>query len=253
MLAQSGRSGELPTPVANSVIDAMTALYNVVGILAALVGRGKAIDVGEIQVSMLEAAIAIQCQEISAHINLNQRFERSSSGLAAPWNDAPYGVYETQRGSIAIAMADLALLGKILEVPELNLIASTGDTFSQRDRARVVLQEAALVFRRDDLVDLLLQHDVWCAPVLGFEEVTELEQVADSGILKTLHHEIYGSFVTPGLPVGFSNFEPSYEAAPPLPGEHTDEILRELGLSDAEIQDLKAGKYISSPKSSEDA
>lgn len=235
MLSQSGKKGEPPTPVASSVIDAITALYNVIGIISALLGRSKNMDVGSVEVSMLDAAIAVQCQEISANINLQQKFERSESGLGAPWNDAPYGVYRAKDGYVAIAMADLSLLGQILLVPALAEISKDPNGFSRRDEAKTAIEAATIKISRDKLVDSLLEHDVWCAPVLSFEEMRELEQVQMSGILRELNHKEYGSFVTPGLPLKFSKFSPEYDVAPPLPGQDSRAVLTQAGLTDEEI------------------
>lgn len=245
MLAQNGRADSSPTPVANSVIDAMTALYNVIGVLAALLGRNNSVDVGEVGVSMLETAIAVQCQELAAHMNLGQDFHRSESGLGAPWNDAPYGVYDTTDGYVAIAMADLALLATILDSDELNTIASSGPTFPHRDQVREILQAITRGYGRDELVDLLLEHDVWCAPVLSFDEVKNLEQVKVANIFRTMDHPTYGSFVSAGLPVQFSSYQPAYTVAPPLPGEHTVDVLIEMGLTPSDIEQLSRDGVIS--------
>lgn len=238
MLAQSGKREEPPTPVASSVIDAITALYNVIGILAALVGRSRETDVGAVEVSMLEAAIAVQCQEIAANINLGQRFERSESGLGTPWNDAPYGVYRAKDGYVAIAMADLAELGQILQIPLLEEIASDSNGFLRRDEAKVGLEAVTSTWFRDELVDALLKHDVWCAPVLSFEEVQQLEQVKASSIMKRLTHDEYGEFTSPGLPIRFSEYAPPYDVAPPLPGQDSREVLRRAGIPEDEVEAL---------------
>lgn len=245
MLNQSGKSGEAPTPVASSVIDAITALYNVIGILAALSGRSKGKIMGAVEVSMLEAAIAVQCQEMAASINLSQKFERSESGLGTPWNDAPYAVYKALDGYLVIAMADLGLLAEILKIPELSQIAANDDTFPFRDESKRLIDSAVEKLERDRVVEMLLERDVWCAPVLSFEEVREQQQVVESKILKTLRHSEYGNFVTPGLPIRFSNFEPSYEKAPPMVGQESLEILKLAGLEDEEIQNLEAEGIVS--------
>lgn len=245
MLSQSGKKNEPPTPVASSVIDAITALYNVIGILAALVGREKGNPVGSVEVSMLEAAIAVQCQEIAANINLNQQFERSLSGVGAPWNDAPYGVYQAADGYVAIAMADLGLLGTILGSRILAEISEDPERFARRDEAKGELERLTVEWGRDNLVDALLEHDVWCAPVLSFEEVRNLEQVKASGILRELRHPEYGSFTAPGLPLRFSDFSPAYDVAPPMAGQDSRAVLREAGVPEEDINRLIAEGVVS--------
>ena len=248
LVAQNGPSSTNPIPVATSVMDAITALYNVIGVLAALMGRKNSVDVGEVHVSMLSAALAIQCQELVAHINLQQEFVRSSSGLASPWNDAPYGVYETQDGYAAIAMADLTVLGNLLGSAELVEIGQEENTFLRRDDAKALIEEKTKTFSRDELIALLLTKDIWCAPVLSFGEMLQEEQVTGSGIIKNLDHQHYGSFDGVGLPIDFSRFSPAYDLAPPMPGQDTLEILEMAGLNSDSIDKLIRDGIISTPE-----
>lgn len=248
LVAQNGPSITNPIPVATSVMDAITALYNVIGVLSALLGRKNHVDVGEVHVSMLSAALAIQCQELVAHINLQQDFARSSSGLASPWNDAPYGIYETRDGYAAIAMADLRVLGDLLGLAELVEIAQSKNPFARRDDAKTLIEERTRTYNRDELIDLLLTKDVWCAPVLSFTETLQQDQVTGSGILRSLHHEHYGEFQGIGLPIAFSGFAPSYDVPPPMPGQDTLEILKIAGLSDDAIDQLIRDRIISAPE-----
>ncbi len=253
LASHNGASGANPTPVASSVMDAITALYNVIGVLAALAGRKVSVDVGEVHVSMLSAALAIQCQELVAHMNLQQDFVRSASGLASPWNDAPYGIYEALDGHVAIAMADLTVLGKLLDSPDLVAIGSSGDSFSQRDRSQALIEEKTHLMRRDDVIELLLTEDIWCAPVLGFSEMLSHDQVAHSGIITPLHHAAYGSFDAVGLPISFSQYAPSYDVPPPTPGQDTMEVAKMAGLEPEDVIHLVHEGVLSLPEENGDA
>ena len=88
---------EFPVAVATSVPDAVTALYLCIAILGALYHKRDTGEGQEVDVDLLSSAIAIQQEEICAYLNLKPRpeFKRSRTGLAAPWNGAPYGIYRT--------------------------------------------------------------------------------------------------------------------------------------------------------------
>lgn len=243
LAAQTGPADRPPTPLANSVVDAITALYNVIGVLSGLIGRRSGGT--QIDVNMLSSALAVQCQELFAHMNLNQQFQRSESGLACPWNAAPYGIYQVADGYIALGMADLGVIAQLLESAELAEVAATKDPFQDRDLCRNTLAAALADRRRDEVIDLLLTADVWCAPVLDFDEVVELPQVAENGVFVEMEHPAYGQVRSVDLPIRFSGGRGADRLPPPMPGEHTAEVLAELGFTDDEVAGLLGDRVVS--------
>lgn len=249
LAAHSGPGDRPPTPLANSIVDATTALYNVIAVLAGLIGRGTTGGTGTgstLDVNMLSSALAIQCQELFAHMNLGQRFERSHSGLACPWNAAPYGIYPVADGHLALGMADNALLARLLDSAELADLAAHRDPFTDRDAFRAALADALIGRQRDATVDLLLQADVWCAPVLDFDEVVDLAQVAENESFIDLQHPAYGSVRATALPIRIDGRSAGSPVPPPMPGEHTDQVLRQAGFDAAEIEHFTSSGLVSS-------
>lgn len=237
LAAQSGRAGSPPTPTAHSLVDSATALFNVIAILAALLGRERGRPVGEAHVDMLSAAISIQCQELAAHTNLGQEFERSPAGVGAPWSAAPYGIYATSDGYIAIAMGDIAVVAAALAVPNIEELVRL-DPFADRDELQTRIASSVQRWTRDEAVDLLLAVGAWAAPVLDFDEVVNHPQARANGSFVTLVHSSYGRFQASALPIRYSQFEPTYEIAAPLVGEHSRAILTSFGFTETEIDGL---------------
>src|ERR671930_1005094 len=106
-------------PSGSSIVDASTALLlaftSMVGLVHALrTGEGQRIDV-----SLFDTAIALQCQEIAAYLNVERRFERSGAGIGGAWLSAPFGIYRTADGHLALAMASLAVVGGPPQLPQL--------------------------------------------------------------------------------------------------------------------------------------
>jgi crotonobetainyl-CoA:carnitine CoA-transferase CaiB-like acyl-CoA transferase len=144
----TGRKGETPTPTGTSIVDEATAMMNVVGILAALFHKQRTGEGQKVEANLLSTAISLQCQEAFAVMNLGQRFERSEAGIGAPWAGAPYGVYATKDGYMAIAMAPVPLIGEILGLPGLMKYKNPMDAFRYRDEIREQIEEKTVEDRK---------------------------------------------------------------------------------------------------------
>src|SRR5919197_5384798 len=126
-------------PSGSSIVDASTALLlaftSMVGLVHALrTGEGQRIDV-----SLFDTAIALQCQEISAYLNVERPFERSRAGIGGAWLSAPFGIYRTADGHLALAMGSLTVLGELLDLPELAGYDTPERAWAERDQAYRIL------------------------------------------------------------------------------------------------------------------
>jgi crotonobetainyl-CoA:carnitine CoA-transferase CaiB-like acyl-CoA transferase len=90
-------------------------------------------------------------------------------------------------------------------------------------------------------LEILLAADIWCAPVQDYAAMSTDPQVVHNELLIDIDHPTAGTFRTPGPSVRFSETPTVQRMPPPLLGEHSDELLREvLGLSDKRIAELRA-------------
>jgi crotonobetainyl-CoA:carnitine CoA-transferase CaiB-like acyl-CoA transferase len=119
LAAYGGRAGDPPTPSGSSIVDASTALLLAFSAMVGLVHKLKTGEGQLIDVSLFDTAIALQCQEIAAHLNMERGFERSRAGIGGAWLSAPFGIYRTSDGHLALAMASLSVIGELLEEPRL--------------------------------------------------------------------------------------------------------------------------------------
>ncbi len=85
----------------------MAAMMVACGILAALQARTHTGKGQKVEVDLLSTALAAQCQEAVVHLNNFPRWERSAAGITQPWIGAPYGIYPTSDGHLALAMNSL--------------------------------------------------------------------------------------------------------------------------------------------------
>jgi formyl-CoA transferase len=94
-----------------------------------------------------------------------------------------------------------------------------------------------------EAVDILRPYEIPCAPVLSMKEIAHDPALRESGTVVEVKHEARGTYLTVGSPIKFSGFKPTITGAPLL-GEHTDEVLVELGYDADRIADLHAKKIV---------
>jgi crotonobetainyl-CoA:carnitine CoA-transferase CaiB-like acyl-CoA transferase len=239
LAAYGGRADDPPMPSGSSIVDASTALLlafaSMVGLVHALrTGEGQRIDV-----SLFDTAIALQCQEIAAYLNVERRFERSRAGIGGAWMSAPFGIYRTADGHLALAMASLAVVGELLQEPRLAEYDDPRRAYDDRDEVYELVQARLVERTTAEWIDLLATKDVWCAPVQDFTDVVDDPQVGHNELLTTVRHPNGDELRVVGVPMRFSRTPGSIRSGPPAVGQHTDDVLTSLGYAEDEIRELR--------------
>src|SRR3954470_5191061 len=116
LAANSAPGSGPPVPVAAPVLDASTGFLLSFAIASAVLDARENGTPRRVEASLLGTSLMIQCQEALVSMNTDLTWKRSASGIAAPWTDAPYGVYETQDGFIAMSMTPRARLAEIFSL-----------------------------------------------------------------------------------------------------------------------------------------
>lgn len=234
----TGQGDGPPTPAGSAVVDEHSAMLIVFGTLTALFHKERTGEGQRVEASLLNSAIDFQCQEITAALNMDHEVKRSDTGIASPVNNAPYGIYETVDGYVAIAMAPLDSLAELLDLPDLATYDGPRKIFEDRDEIKRQIEAETRTYETAKLLELLLEADIWVAEVNDFEEMAADPQVQHNEMVVELDHPQVGTFETTGLPVSFSETPAEITSPPPLVGQHTSEVLRDIGYDEPDIEKL---------------
>ena len=237
-LFSAGHPDEPPVAAPYFLADAVTAYSAFEGVLAALLHRERTGEGQLVQVNMLDAVIALQMQELSVHTVGGVPQTRSEEVHAHSYIRAPYGIFTTADGYISLAFANLPVLAEVLDAPQLAGLDAERDGFARRDEIAAAVSTALLRETTEHWLLKLRERGVWCGPVLSYDDLRTDPQVMHNESFVTYEHPTEGTVTTPGFPYRFSRTPAEVDRPAPLVGEHTDELLAELGLSPAKRQAL---------------
>jgi CoA:oxalate CoA-transferase len=192
----SGVDTDGPVPFGLSVSDIMCGNHLAQGIMAALIKRAKTQKSVLVEVSLLESILDVQFEVITTYLNDGGKLpDRSGAkGSAHAYLSAPYGMYQTQDGYIAMAMGNLPNICAIIRCDISDLYVEAGSAFDNRDKLIVRLSKTFKQERTASWVNLLESNGIWCAEVLNYQTATalstykklEIEQQLDLGSGKTI-------------------------------------------------------------------
>lgn len=243
-MMSAGRDGDPPMPAGQYLVDAVTASTAFEGVLAALLHRERTGEGQLVQVNMLDAIVALQMQEFSVHTVGGKPQQRSQEPHAHVYIRAPYGVFASSDGYLALAFPPLGKLAAIIEAPLLATMNDQTDTFTRRDEIFAITRDRLKTQTNAHWLTAFDAQDIWAAPVLGYADVLADPQIAHNGTFVEYEHPTEGRVKTPGFPIRFSKTPSRVERGAPITGQHSRELLRELGLSDAQITELIERKVI---------
>lgn len=248
-----GASDRPPTVPLNLLADfAGASLHGTIGILTALLARDKTGKGQYVDISYTDGAISLMTWLISSYFAGGCTFKRGETWLhgAYPY----YSVYETKDGKyISIGCVEpwfwenlCRALGKEEYIP----YCISPDHFLHKPEGKKwqeissYLKKAFLTRTRDEWFEFLTSKDVPAGKVYSFDEVFNDPQVLYRKMVLDIDHPTLGKVKQPGIAVKLSDTPGEVRTLAPIAGEHTEEILRELGYNKSQIGKLRQSNVI---------
>ena len=227
-----GKPGGGPQKVGVPIVDIMTGMYAAIAVLAALArrddcGQGEYIDIG-----MLDVGVSFLANQAMNYLVSGKPPRRG--GNAHP-NIQPQDVFRARDGYLVLAVGNDDQFARFCDVIERPDLAKDERFRTNAGRVRnnatltPILVEALASRDRDHWVESCARAGVPCGPINTVPEALADPQVKHRAMRIDIPHPVAGSVPQVASPMRFRHAPLSHDRAPPLLGEHTEEILRELG------------------------
>ena len=249
LAAHTGRQDGPPVAVGSVVIDHHTAAFYAMGIVAALFAREKTGQGRLVEVNLLQAALDLQGESITAWVNgACTASPRPPAGLAAWFSPGPYGIHATADGHVALSLSPLQNLATCLDKPEVADF-SADETFTRREEITNLVAAAMRTRPTADWLPRLDAARVWYAVVQDYDALMDDPQLRHLGAFETLRGVGGADITLLKHPVRYDGALPEVRLPPQELGAQTRDILAEAGFDAAEIDGLEArGVVRSAPR-----
>ncbi|WOA32741.1 CaiB/BaiF CoA transferase family protein [Alloalcanivorax xenomutans] len=241
---RDGEPGAGPMKVGVALTDITTGLYSTIAILGALEHRNQTGEGQHIDMALLDVQVACLANQTLNYLTTGQAPTRM--GNAHP-SVVPYQDFPTADGDVILAIGNDGQFARFCEVaghPEWatdDRYATNRARVDNRDTLIPLMRQTTVMRTTREWIEVLEQAGVPCGPVNSIADVFQDPHVQARGMQLEMPHPSLGTVPQVASPLRLSASPVEYRTAPPLLGEHTDEVLAQtLGLSAEAIQRLRA-------------
>lgn len=222
----NGNADQPPMPMGLSVGDLFAGQHLVQGILAAIL-RSKREGVGaHVEISLMKSLLDAQFEVFTTYLNDGQKPPvRSKVNNASAFIDAPYGIYKTADGFIAIAMVPVPRLGELIGCDALQAYVDPESWHTKRDEIKSVLAEHLSGNTTKHWLSILEPADIWCSDVYTWKKLMATEAFADLHMVQTVKRDNGTEIHTTCCPIIIDGQRPQGGHAAPTVGQDTDKYI----------------------------
>lgn len=245
LIAATGHYSTHPSPVGCAPVDQHGASLLAMGILGAYIRKLRTGEGTRVESSLFNAGIDLQQEALANYYSggfQKSKLDRAHQ-LGTWFHAAPYGVYRLADGKlIAISNVDPVKFAKALDSEELMAIASI-DRHVERDRYAAATARVLSGLRYPEVSSRFDEFSIWYAPVNTYDELFEDPQVQHNQVFETsVVKESVATLVK--HPIAYNGTRPGMRFVALSCGEHTEQVLQELGYSTEDISSLSQQKVV---------
>lgn len=242
MMSLTGQPGGVPTMVGVPEADMIAGMFGAFAIVAALHARERTGEGQVIDATMIGGQVALLSRQAARYFS-DGTVPHPEGNVHA--SIVPYQTFHAADGFVNICCGNNALFERMCRALDLEDLpgdarfADNSKRVAHRDTLVPLIERRLSELPKADVVRRLREANVPVGPINDLHEVFTDPVVRHLGLIAEMEHPAAGRVRAPGIPVRMTATPPSVRRHPPVLGEHTDEVLGEIGLSGHEIEALK--------------
>ena len=247
VMSITGGREEEPTKVGVAISDVLTGLFTCIGILAALQHRNRTGEGQEIDISLFDSQLAALVNVASNYLCTGELPERL--GNQHP-NIVPYQVFHAEDGDLVVAVGNdeqfhkfCLLLGR-QELSSLERYKTNAARLQYKDELVNIIAKEMKKKKKEEWKQLLDEAGIPNGPILNVKEALETEQAVAREMTIHMKHPTIENLKLVGSPLKLSKTPVQMQKHPPLHGEHTEKILKNIGYSQESIMEMTKKQWI---------
>lgn len=247
LMSITGEPGGPPIKVGVAIADISGGMFAAYGIVVALYNREKTGRGQMIDVSLLDSQVAWLTYRAGAYLTSGEIPQPVGSGHPVI---VPYQAFKAKDVYINIAVGNDQLWEKFCKAVGLEKVmndpkfATNAKRVENREEIVKIISDLIVARNGEEWLKIITDAGVPCGPIYTVDKIFADPQVLHRQMLKELDHLKAGKVKVTGIPVKLSDTPGEVETAPPVLGQHTQEILNELGYSDQDLEKLRQEKVV---------